>query len=71
MCLFKEVGPYREKEERGSGGEDMSKFVKICEYLYVCSKVCLNAYPRPEPVYADVKDSSVVLCISHIDKCIR
>ena len=56
---------------KGGRGEDMSKFVKMCEYLYVCSNVCLNAYPRPEPVYADVKDSSVVLCISHIDKCIR
>lgn len=58
------------RREREGGREDMSRFVKMCEYLYVCSKVCLNAYPRPLPVYIGVNDGGVVLCVSHIDKCI-
>ena len=58
------------RREREGGREDMSRFVKMCEYLYVCSKVCLNAYPRPLSVYVGVNDGGMVLCVSHIDKCI-
>lgn len=64
-------GEGREREGGKKGErEHVSRFITICEYLYVCSRVCLDAYPRPLPVYFDVNGGDVVLCISHIYRCI-
>lgn len=62
-CAFgggRRVRSSEEREQERERASMISRFIQICQY--VCSRVYLDAYPWPLPVYVDVNEVCMILC---------